>query len=103
MTRPTASAAISPIMTDAILSPRRARTAFEQPGPAPFLVDRREPTRAAASETDVVADSAQGGVRIVLRGMARRPILTAWIAALTGMTAIGLFLGLMLGDLAAGG
>ena len=99
MTRTTATAATS-ALTQPILSPRRARTEFEQRAPSPFLVDRPETTRAVEARGEPESGATAEGVRLVLRGAARRPVLTAAIAAMIGMTAIGLFLGLMLGDLA---
>lgn len=102
MNRPTAGAVAIPVMTQTILSPRRARTEFEQQTGAavPFLVDRAETARTVATPT--LIEHSERGVRLVLRGFARRPVLTAAVAAMVGMAVIGLFLGLMLGDLAAG-
>lgn len=96
-TRTSLSTALSPALSSGIISPRRARSEFEQPKQAPFLVERTELMRPAATAVDAESD---GAVRLVLRGVARRPAFAAGVAALVAVTGIGLFLGLMLGDLA---
>jgi hypothetical protein len=84
---------------ETLMSPRRAR-ALSVERPRPFLV---EPTDEAMSDEPNGAparDVASGAaVRLVLGGLARRPVFLAGIVALAGVTGIGLFLGLMLGDL----
>ena len=63
--------------------------------PLPFLVDPRDAAAAPAAQADAPAT----GLKLVLGGFARRPVFVAGVVALAGVTGIGLFLGLMLGEL----
>jgi hypothetical protein len=79
-----------------VISPRRARTlTYERP--LPFIVDR--PDDAPPAEPAVAAPPVDRGIRLVFGGWARRPVFVAGIVGLAGVAGIGLFLGLMLGNL----
>jgi len=85
---------------EAVMSPRRAR-ALSQERPLPFLVDARDELGApgAASNTSTRAATAKPGLKLVFGGLALRPVFVAGVVALAGVTGIGLFLGMLLGEL----
>lgn len=88
---------------EAVMSPRRAR-ALAAERPRPFLVDRRDEEAlpqalAGALGSGTLETSKSSAVRLVFGGFAKRPVFVAGVVGLVGVTGIGLFLGLMLGEL----
>jgi hypothetical protein len=87
---------LSPVpgaFAEGVMSPRRAR-ALSVERPRPFLVERDEPAPSLPA-----VDKSTGAVRLVFDGLAKRPVFVAGVVAMAGVTGIGLFLGLMLGEL----